>query len=335
LREVLANVSWIDEIIEYYPREVFSGPGAGAAFLRRIRSCQFDVFIELCNDVARIRTLVRNIFFARLAGVGWAGGWSINTLRFAVQQQSKYIDFPNEVDRLMQDVERCGISAGKVGYQLPVTPSQEQWVAAIPGIAEPSDSRRIIAIAPGAKRPASRWPVERFIEVGRQMAKSGYRIVVLGSDEERDLAERIGVEVGTACVNLAGMTDISGMAAILKKCTLLICNDSGPQHIASAVGTPCVSISSFWHLRGKWRAHNPRSIVLQKMVPCHTCFQYDCPNDNICLTEISADEAAAAAFIILDDVVSPDSVCSVGREHRSVARDNASSGAILKAPPPC
>jgi ADP-heptose:LPS heptosyltransferase len=294
-------VDWIDEILEYYPREV-SLPRSAIAFLRRIRSYRFDVFIELCNDVSLLRTLVRNMLFVRLAGAEWAGGWSINTLRIALQQQSEYIDFPNEVERLVKDVERIGISTVGISYAFPLAAAQERRASAILSSCGLPDEVRMVAIAPGAKRPGSRWPAERFIEVGRRMAGNGYKILLLGTDEEWALAEAIRREIGGTCVNLAGTTDIPTMASILKRCLLLICNDSGPQHVASAVGTPCVAISSFWHLRGKWHAHHPRSVVLQKMVPCHTCFKYDCPNENLCLTEIAASEAAAAALVILDGV---------------------------------
>lgn len=297
-KDVFAAIPWIDGIIEYVPEEV-SGFRQSMNFVRLIRSHRFDVFIELSNDLVRVRHTVRNMIFARLAGVKWGGGWSINTLRFAVRAQSALIEFPNEVERLIKDVERIGITVDRPECSFPITIEQDLQAAEIVRTAGAPLGARFVAVAPGAKRPANRWPVERFTEVVRELTCQGYYVLIFGSESEREAGEKIRLSVGSNCSNLAGLTDIPSAAAILKHCCLLICNDSGLQHAASAVGTPCVAVFSARDLWGKWRPQNARSLMLRRMVPCHTCYVQECPHNNLCLTEISSGEVTDAALKIL------------------------------------
>jgi heptosyltransferase-3 len=76
--------------------------------------------------------------------------------------------------------------------------------------------------------------------------------------------------------------------------------DSGPQHLAASVGTPCVAIFSQRNPRRRWYPHGNRHRVLEGAVPCHTCLLDVCPHDNLCMKQISADEVVAAARAILE-----------------------------------
>lgn len=297
-KNVLAGVDWIDEIREYFPGEV-RGLKGSLAFLSMIRSCRFDVFIELSNDLARIRVLLRNMLLARLAGVRWAGGWSVNTLRWAVKSQSEQIEFRNEAERLLADVARYGISIANARYKLPTGHETDQRALTLLEEAGIPAGREVVALAPGAKRSTNRWPPERFASVGAEMVRRGYSVVVLGSTGEQEVAESICRMTRTGCVSLAGKTNVAEAAAILRRCRLLVCNDSGLQHTASAAGTPCVAIFSARDLWGKWHPHHPDSTMLRKWVPCHTCFLEECPNSNLCLTEISSAEVIDAVLATL------------------------------------
>lgn len=298
-RDVFSGVSWIDEIVEYFPDEIRSARSL-FQFLAKLRRYRFDVFIVLPNDVEKFRVVIRNMVFARMIGAKWAGGWTIGTILLAVQQQSELIVFPNEVERRLADLRRCGIAAPKAEFRLPVPGGTDDQIDSILAGANVPAGSRFIALAPGAKRPANRWPLERFAEVGCEMVKRGYHVLILGSASERNDSETIRRSIGEACTNLSGLTDIAGSLALLDRCCLLICNDSGLQHAASAVDTPCVAVFSARDMWGKWRPHHPRSIMLRKKVPCHTCFVHDCPNKGLCLTEITSMEVITAALEILN-----------------------------------
>ncbi len=101
----------------------------------------------------------------------------------------------------------------------------------------------VVAIFPGAARgPSKCWPEQRYCELGMMIALRGRSIVVLGSQAERGLCERIAASIGPRARNLAGLTGLSELAAVLKNCAAVVANDSGGMHLAAAVGVPVVAV---------------------------------------------------------------------------------------------
>jgi len=99
---------------------------------------------------------------------------------------------------------------------------------------------------------------------------------------------------GNACLNLAGETSLLESCALIEKCWLLIANDSGIQHLAAAVGTPCISLISSRDIKGKWQPHGTIHTVIRKWPDCHTCFLETCSKDNLCMRMISVKEVIKA-----------------------------------------
>lgn len=105
--------------------------------------------------------------------------------------------------------------------------------------------RPLVAVHPGATDPRRRWPAESFGEVAAACAADGCQVVVVGSAEERDLADAVVAAAGPAQVtSLAGKLSLGALAALLHRCTVLLGNDSGPRHLAQALGTATVGL--YW-----------------------------------------------------------------------------------------
>jgi heptosyltransferase-2 len=119
-------------------------------------------------------------------------------------------------------------------------------------------------------------------------------VVVLGGPGDAAECGAIASAIGPGAHSLAGALSLEESCELLRRCELLVCLDSGVQHLASAVGTPCVSLFSCWQMRGKWRPYGERNVVLQKWVDCHTCMLERCPRDNMCIKKISAEDVAHA-----------------------------------------
>ncbi len=102
--------------------------------------------------------------------------------------------------------------------------------------------RPCVALHPGSGRPDKRWGRENFLTVARWLVEHGYAVVVLGSAEEYSEAESIVQALGGNAYNWAGRTTLEQTAALLHCCRLLLSNDSGIMHLATAVGTPVVAI---------------------------------------------------------------------------------------------
>jgi ADP-heptose:LPS heptosyltransferase len=107
----------------------------------------------------------------------------------------------------------------------------------------------LIGVHPAARDPRKIWPPERFALTARRLRKqAGGTIVIIGGPEERDL--RLGERMASLCdgspvVNLAGRQSLPEMGAVISRLDVLVTNDSGPAHIAYALGTPTVTVFGF------------------------------------------------------------------------------------------
>jgi heptosyltransferase-2 len=108
----------------------------------------------------------------------------------------------------------------------------------------------LIALGPGAGLPKKCWPVERFVELGRVLVgEYDARFVVVGGPQDSHLGVRLENELGSGRVlNLAGRATLRQTAAVLERCCLTVSNDTGPMHLAAAVGSAVVEIA--WHACG-------------------------------------------------------------------------------------
>lgn len=156
--------------------------------------------------------------------------------------------------------------------------------------ATPSASRRV-ALFPGAGAysPGRRWAPDNYVEVGRQIVAlsdpaadpASAAIFVVGTSEERGLAELVCRGIGPGARNLAGQTDLKTLAALLARCDLFVGNDGGATHVAVAAGVPVIAIfgpsnhvswgpygAAIW---GSESANTGRSIVFWQDLPCAPC----------------------------------------------------------------
>lgn len=297
-KDLLDGADWLDAIWVYYADEVDTF-WKRLGFLRRLQKASFDLWIELPNDLASVWMSLRNMCLARCAGAKWAYGWRINTIRWGAQAQSERRTFPGEVDRLIRILACAGIQTPAVVFPLPLL----QQRRSIDTLLEKRGLKQqaLAAVAPGAKRPLNRWPIERFAEVVHHLAQKGFFVLALGGEPDRELCQQAVRGMNRDALSLAGDVSLLETCELLRRCRLLVSNDSGVQHLAVAVGTPCVSVFSFWQLRGKWHPYGVPHRVLQKWVPCHTCFLENCPYDNKCIKLNTVQEVRECVDQLLEE----------------------------------
>lgn len=135
---------------------------------------------------------------------------------------------PVELEACLRPLDRFGVEVAQLLAELGADPSAP-----------------VVAIHPGATDPRRRWPAEGFAEVAAACAADGCRVLVLGAAEERDLADEVVAAAGSEQVmSIAGRFSLGTLAALLGRCSVLLGNDSGPRHLAQALGTPTVGL--FW-----------------------------------------------------------------------------------------
>ncbi|MGE5191947.1 MAG: glycosyltransferase family 9 protein [Deltaproteobacteria bacterium] len=163
--------------------------------------------------------------------------------------------------------------------------------------------RPLLAIHPGAGWETKRWPVEKFAEIVRRFEGS---VVVVGSAGERGLAARI-VETTAArrnpAINLAGETSLKQLAAILGAADVVVSNDSGPMHLAAAMGTPVVGIFTCTSPILSGPAGTSHELI-STGVPCAASYRKSCPMHGKahlgCLAELPVERVWNALVRILD-----------------------------------
>jgi heptosyltransferase-2 len=174
----------------------------------------------------------------------------------------------------------------------------------------PADpARPLFGLNPGAEYgTAKRWPADRFISAAQEIQRqTNCRWLIFGAKADIELAEQISVGIQSACnsvpknrtvINLAGATSLRELCAGLKTCGVLLTNDTGPMHVAAAVGTPVVVPfgSTSAELTGPFPISTSRHQVLQSTVPCSPCFLRQCPIDFRCMQQISVAEVIAATL---------------------------------------
>ncbi len=159
-----------------------------------------------------------------------------------------------------------------------------------------------IGLNPGAEYgPAKRWPAESFIEAAQVLArKMSCRWILFGGLSDREVAEQIARSLpggpGHEPLNLAGKTSLRELAAALKVCSLVLTNDTGPMHLAAAIGAPVVAVfgSTAPELTGP--LFSPRAQIVRQPVPCAPCFLRQCPIDLRCLRGIPPQAVVEAAL---------------------------------------
>lgn len=148
----------------------------------------------------------------------------------------------------------------------------------------------LILMSPGARWESKRWPSERFAQLADGLIERDRATVALiGSPSERPLAEVIRAQMRETPLLLAGQTSLKQLAALMEEAGLLVTNDSGPMHLAAAMGTPVVALfGPTSPLRtGPYGAGHR---VLQKKLPCVPCFKRRCPEDHRCLRSLEVAE---------------------------------------------
>ena len=157
----------------------------------------------------------------------------------------------------------------------------------------------VLAICPGAEYgPAKRWPVENFVAVARHFVTTRKaKIVLLGAPVDAPVAEEF-VRLLPGADNRVGKTSLAQFMAALVSARLVLCNDSGAMHAASALGVPTLAVfgSTEPQLTGPMGA---RSRALRHHVPCSPCFLRECPIDFACMKSITPEMAIAAAEELL------------------------------------
>ncbi|HTP65769.1 MAG TPA: glycosyltransferase family 9 protein [Geobacteraceae bacterium] len=162
--------------------------------------------------------------------------------------------------------------------------------------------KTVIALNPGASFRIKCWPARRFALLGERLGKElGAGIVIVGGGGERDLADDICSGLTRQPLDLVGRTDLSQLGAVLRRCALLVSGDTGPMHMATAVGIPVVALFGAIDPARSGPVGEGHIIIRHPEISCVPCNAKSCSNPQslICMEEISVDEVFRAVVAVL------------------------------------
>jgi heptosyltransferase II len=262
-----------------------------ARLLRREPS--FDVAILFPNS---LRAALESWLTGIPRRVGYRGHWRRWLLNQIVPVPRKPSPPQHHSLRFLRIARECGADTFKFdGCLAGVQYSASNIQMAI------SQKAIKIGLCPGAEYgPAKRWLPERFAETAKKIsAHSSVQWILVGTARDTTAGEQIAAALGDHCVNRIGQTTLDQLIDELRKCRLLLSNDTGTMHLAALLGVPVVAIfgSTEPRLTGPLgKGH----IVLRHHVECSPCFLRDCPIDFRCMKAVSVQEVADAVLSILE-----------------------------------
>ena len=208
----------------------------------RIRRASFDVALDL-------QGLIKSGLLTAYTGAPVRIGFSAGRCRERLNAlfTNRHVTPPpsarHVVEQYLALLAPLGIEPGPAEFHVPVPASSERRIEEFlvkEGL-KPGD--RLVAINPGAGRPQKRWAVARFADLAERLAtEAGARLLLLWGPDEAHMAREISLALPGHSALLAPPTDLGELTALLKRCRLMIANDTGPLHLAAALGTPSLGL---------------------------------------------------------------------------------------------
>jgi len=321
LRELWRQHPAVDEAISFAPGESVLTTG------KKLRAGKFDLALVLPNSP-------RSAIEPWLAGIpqriGHARPWRIFFLTQAVAPRAGAVKMRKrtaaEIQQLVaadvnRRTDRAFTSAAATAHQIheylhlaaalgaspePLPPqlfiAPDEIEAARQKFDLANISSPVFGLNPGAEYgPAKRWPFERFIAAAQEIQRRTNCVWLLfgGKNDEAAVAQ-IQSAIGNrqSAINLAGQTSLRELMALLKFCRVLLTNDTGPMHVAAALGTPVVVPfgSTSPELTGPGFPGDPRQRLLKSDAPCSPCFLRECPIDFRCMNGIGVERVVGAVL---------------------------------------
>jgi lipopolysaccharide heptosyltransferase II len=322
LAELWKHHPAIDEIISFAPDENIFTVG------KKLRAGKFDLALLLPNSP-------RSALEVFLAGIpqriGYARPWrnffltqtvtprpeavkmrkrSVEEIHQLVSdnsklktQNSKIPPEAHQIHEYLHLAAALGANPEPLAPQLAVTEEEIKFAKEKFGLDK--ISQPIFGLNPGAEYgPAKRWPMEKFIAAANEIQRqTNCAWILFGGKGDIDLATHIAAEIRNSKFetrNLASQTSLRELMSLLKLCRVLLTNDTGPMHVAAALGTPVVVPfgSTSPELTGPGLPGDAKNYLLKSDAPCSPCFLRECPIDFRCMNGISVEHVVEAVLEI-------------------------------------
>jgi ADP-heptose:LPS heptosyltransferase len=303
----------VDEVL------VWSAPWVGrreegadpiAALFRRARALRrdsLDLALDLQGDVRASLLLALTGARVRVGYANTGGDWLL----------TRVVPLDETVSWVEQNRRAVAVAAGRAGDppgalpRVPLVTAEERAAArrtlAQAGLA----GGPLVGLHPSGGRAVKQWPAHRWLEVARRLqAEAGAHVVLTGSGADRELTRRIAGDLSGPVADFAGRLDLLETLAVIASLDLFLSPDTGPMHMAAAVGTPSVSVfgpsDPVRYFSGGTGAPGTRHVVVRPDLWCAPCNLIrrppgEClgPEGPECLRAVSVEVVHGAALRVL------------------------------------
>ena len=264
------------------------------AFVCAMQEEKFDLAFQLYGGGRYSNPFINSIGARLTIGLKAADAEPLDRWLPYGQPQNKRLQF-------LEAAALAGADMLRLGRELQVTDCDRREADCILPSAQ---SEPLIVLQPGASDARRRWSAERFAAVADALAQEGALIAVNGTGDEAALGREVIARMHRPALDLTGKLSLPGLCGLLERASLLLSNDTGPLHLALAIGTPCVGIYWLMNLyesaplqQGRHRA------ALSVRVHCPVCGAENlvtrCPHDVSFVDEVSVEEVIALALELL------------------------------------
>jgi heptosyltransferase I len=326
IAELLRHNPAISNVIEF-ARDDWSRPlrltpfASYARVAAALRRTGYDLVVDMHGQ---LRTAVFTVATGAPVRIGFdrprASVWSATQREFTAQARkhawqgaregswlayTHHIPVPtldmHAVDRYLNVGPILGLEEGPPDFSFPIPQAASAGIDDLLRRHGVNDDDRLVTMAPGTVWETKHWGSDKFAAVARHFLQKGFAVALMGSGRERVVCEEVA-RLAPGAIDIAGETTLTELAALVARSSICVTNDSGPMHLAVALGRPVVSV--FGPTDPVWIGPYGRNdAVLRAGIACSPCYLRAlsrCDYGHACMVEVSADSVIERMERILD-----------------------------------
>lgn len=297
-KDIVEGNPYLDAVIIYDKDGKHKSWRRSLKFARNLKKRRFDLAVILhptnrSHIVTFLSGIPRRIGYNRKLGF----------LLTDKVEHTKQLGQKHELEYNLELLRCIGIEVYDKNIFIPLRRDSEKWADEFLKQERVKETDALLAIHPGASCLSKIWPNERFSIVADKLSdKYGFKVLVIAGPKDITLAQNVIKGMNKPAINLGGKTSVSQLASLLKRCSLLISNDSGPVHISCAVGTPVISIfarSQKGLSPKRWGPLGKKDRILHGQAGCVECLAHNCKKSFACINAVTVDDVLNAADLVL------------------------------------
>lgn len=285
---IVSQNPWANEVIIYEEENL----AKRFKFIQGLRKRRFDLTIDLIWDYP-----LKSALLAYLSGAKYRVGYDIAgrgiffNIRVTSDKKEKHT-----IERTLDVVRTIGVDTANREPEIVVPPQGKKYIDEFLSQHNILQGNLVIGIHPGGHYPTQRWSREGFAQVGDEVAKRyGAQVIIVASPREARLVQEIMDLMETKPIVMTRETSLEQLIALIDRCDLFICNNSGPLHIAIALKIPTVSTMGPTIPERWWPEGENHIMVIRKDLPCSPCNLSYCPlGTHDCMRLITAQDILEA-----------------------------------------